>query len=247
MGLRVAVVGATGLVGAYFLSELADCQLPIDRLDVLGRQAGAKVNFKDEIILVSALDRYDFSNCDLAFFALPADASRVWTRRALAAGCDVIDNSSAFRADSDVPLVIPEVNADCLLSVSSPCLIANPNCSTIQLLVALEALRQRYSVQRLSVASYQSVSGAGRDALLALNQDSLKKDIKNNEKTCAFNVIPKIDDWADNGFTKEEMKIRNETRRIWGGARLPDCRHSGARAGTHRSCGGGDCRMRSGN
>lgn len=218
--MRVAVVGATGLVGAYFLSELAHCQLPIDALDALGRQAGVKVNFKDELIPVTSLDEYDFSICDLAFFALPAEASRLWAGRALAAGCDVIDNSSAFRADPDVPLVIPEVNADCLLSVPSPCLIANPNCSTIQLLVALEALRQRYCVQRLTVSSYQSVSGAGRAAVAALNHDSEKKDIKSSNKTYAFNVIPKIDDWTGNGFTKEEMKIRNETRRIWA---APDC------------------------
>lgn len=215
MGLRVAVVGATGLVGAYFLSELSHCQLPIDQLDALGRRAGSKVNFKDENIPVKPLDEYNFSNCDLAFFALPAEASSAWAKHALAAGCDVIDNSSAFRTDAGVPLVIPEVNAHCLESVSSPCVIANPNCSTIQLLVALEALRQRYNVQRINVASYQSVSGAGRDALQDLNKNSLENDIKNNEKSYAFNVIPKIDAWADNGFTKEEMKIRNETRRIW--------------------------------
>jgi len=223
MGYRIAVVGATGAVGREMLTTLAERNFPADEVVALasGRSAGAEVSYgEDATLTVGDLAKHDFSTTDIALFSAGGDVSKEWAPKAGAAGCVVIDNSSAFRMDPDVPLIVPEVNADAVAKYGKKNIIANPNCSTAQLVMALKPLHDAYGVKRVVVSTYQSVSGAGKDGMDELfNQtravyvnDPIEKE--NFTKQIAFNVIPHIDSFMDDGFTKEEWKMRVETKKI---------------------------------
>jgi aspartate-semialdehyde dehydrogenase len=223
MGYRVAVVGATGAVGRELLKTLAERAFPVDEAVALasGRSVGAEVSFGEKTPLKSrSLDTFDFTGFDLALFSPGASVSAVHAPRAAAAGCVVIDNTSQFRMDRDVPLVVPEVNPQALKGFAKRRIIANPNCSTIQMVMALAPLHRIARIKRVSVATYQSVSGAGKDAMDELfNQTRavFVNDMMGHEqfpKTIAFNVIPQIDVFMDDGATKEEWKMAVETRKI---------------------------------
>jgi aspartate-semialdehyde dehydrogenase len=223
MGFKVAVVGATGVVGHEMLSILAERQFPADEVFAVAseRSAGAEVSFGDDTVLkVRDLDQFDFKGVDIALFSPGAKVSAVHAPRAAKAGCVVIDNTSQFRMDPDVPLVVSEVNPQAIAQYKKRGIIANPNCSTMQMMVALKPLHDRARIKRVVVATYQSVSGAGRDAMDELfNQtrsvyvnDPIKKE--QFTKQIAFNVIPHIDVFMDDGATKEEWKMAAETRKI---------------------------------
>jgi len=222
-GYRVAVVGATGAVGQVMLELLAERGFPISELAVLAssRSAGSQVDFKGRSVTVRDLAEFDFSGWDFALFSAGGSVSAEHAPRAAKAGCTVIDNTSHFRLDPDVPLVVPEVNAGVLDDFGSDGgIIANPNCSTIQMLLAVAPIHRAAGVARINVASYQSVSGAGAKAMEELAQQAKNRfnfqepDVKALNAPIAFNVIPMIDALQDNGYTKEEMKMHNETRRI---------------------------------
>jgi len=223
MGFKVAVVGATGVVGHEMLSILAERQFPADEVFAVAseRSAGAEVSFgEDTVLKVRDLDRFDFKGVDIALFSPGAKVSAVHAPRAAKAGCVVIDNTSQFRMDPDVPLVVSEVNPAAIANYKKRGIIANPNCSTMQMVVALKPLHDRARIKRVVVATYQSVSGAGRDAMDELfNQtrsvyvnDPIKKE--QFTKQIAFNVIPHIDVFMEDGETKEEWKMAVETRKI---------------------------------
>jgi aspartate-semialdehyde dehydrogenase len=223
MGFKVAVVGATGVVGHEMLSILAERQFPADEVFAVAseRSAGAEVSFgEDTVLKVRDLDQFDFKGVDIALFSPGAKVSAVHAPRAAKAGCVVIDNTSQFRMDPDVPLVVSEVNPQAIAQYKKRGIIANPNCSTMQMVVALKPLHDRARIKRVVVATYQSVSGAGRDAMDELfNQtrsvyvnDPIKKE--QFTKQIAFNVIPHIDVFMDDGATKEEWKMAVETRKI---------------------------------
>jgi aspartate-semialdehyde dehydrogenase len=223
MGFRVAVVGATGAVGREILKTLAERNFPVSEVAALasGRSAGAQVSFGEEQILtVKNLDTFDFTGWDIALFSPGASVSAIHAPRAGAAGCVVIDNTSQFRMDPDVPLVVPEVNPHAIAEFSKRNIIANPNCSTIQMVVALKPLHDQFKIKRVVVSTYQSVSGAGKegmDELLANTKVHYVHD-KNPpqvfQKDIAFNVIPQIDIFMDDGATKEEWKMAVETQKI---------------------------------
>ena len=222
MGYRVAVVGATGAVGREILKTLAERRFPIDEIAAVasGRSAGQDVSFGDKTVLkVQSLDKFDFQGWDIGLFSPGAAASAIHAPRAAAAGCIVIDNTSQFRMEPDVPLVVPEVNPDALSRIRRG-IVANPNCSTIQLAVALKPLHDRFVVRRVVVATYQSVSGAGKEGMEELwNQTKanyVNDPIKPQEftKPIAFNCIPHIDRFMDDGATKEEWKMAVEIRKI---------------------------------
>ena len=223
MGFRVAVVGATGAVGREILKTLAERNFPVSEVAALasGRSAGAQVSFGEEQILtVKNLDTFDFTGWDIALFSPGASVSAIHAPRAGAAGCVVIDNTSQFRMDPDVPLVVPEVNPHAIAEFSKRNIIANPNCSTIQMVVALKPLHDQFKIKRVVVSTYQSVSGAGKegmDELLANTKVHYVHD-KNPpqvfQKDIAFNVIPQIDIFMDDGATKEEWKMTVETKKI---------------------------------
>ena len=222
-GYRVAVVGATGAVGHVMLELLAEREFPISELAVLAssRSAGSMVDFKGRSVTVKDLAEFDFSGWDYALFSAGGSVSAEHAPRAAKAGCTVIDNTSHFRLDPDVPLVVPEVNADILDDFGTKGgIIANPNCSTIQMLMAVAPIHRAAGVARINVATYQSVSGAGASALEELAQQAKDRfnfqepEVKALNAPIAFNVIPIIDKLEDNGYTKEEMKMHNETRRI---------------------------------
>jgi aspartate-semialdehyde dehydrogenase len=223
MSFRVAVVGATGAVGREILKTLAERKFPVSEVAALasGRSAGAQVSFGEEQILtVKNLDKFDFTGWDIALFSPGASVSAVHAPRAGAAGCVVIDNTSQFRMDADVPLIVPEVNPQAIAQFRQRNIIANPNCSTIQMVVALKPLHEKFKVKRVVVATYQSVSGAGKegmDELLANTKVHYVHD-KNPpqvfQKDIAFNVIPQIDIFMEDGSTKEEWKMAVETRKI---------------------------------
>jgi aspartate-semialdehyde dehydrogenase len=223
MGYRVAVVGATGAVGREILKTLAERRFPVSEIVALAspRSAGSEVSFGEERVLtVKNLETFDFKGWDIALFSPGAAVSAVHAPRAAAAGCVVIDNTSQFRMDPDVPLVVPEVNPEALAQVSNRNIIANPNCSTIQMVVALKPLHDEFRIKRIVVATYQSVSGAGKegmDELLANTKVHYVHD-KNPpqvfQKDIAFNVIPQIDHFMDDGSTKEEWKMAVETKKI---------------------------------
>jgi aspartate-semialdehyde dehydrogenase len=223
MGYRVAVVGATGAVGREMLKTLAERQFPADEVVALasGRSAGSQVSFgEDKVLTVKNLDTFDFSGWDIGLFSPGAAVSAVHAPRAAAAGCVVIDNTSHFRMEHDIPLVVPEVNPQALTKFAKRRIIANPNCSTIQLVVALKPLHELFGVKRVVVSTYQSVSGAGKEAMDELfNQtkssfvhEAVKPQIF--PKEIAFNAIPQIDRFMDDGSTKEEWKMAVETRKI---------------------------------
>ena len=227
MGYRVAVVGATGAVGREMLQTLAERNFPADKVTALAssRSAGREVSYgEDEVLTIGSLDKFDFADADIALFSAGGDTAKDVAPKAGAAGCIVIDNSSAFRMDDDVPLIVPEVNADtvdkALPANGGRNIIANPNCSTAQLVVALKPLHDKFGVRRVVVSTYQATSGAGKAAMDELfNQtrgiyvnDPVQPELFT--KQIAFNAIPHIDKFLDDGFTKEEWKMSAETKKI---------------------------------
>ena len=222
MSYRVAVVGATGAVGREMLKTLAERDFPVKEVAAVAsaRSAGQQVSFGDkQVLTVQNLDRFDFTGWDIGLFSPGAAISAVHAPRAAEAGCIVIDNTSQFRMEPDVPLVVPEVNPQALTRIRRG-IIANPNCSTIQLVVALKPLHDRFGVRRVVVSTYQSVSGAGKegmDELYAQTKATYVNDPVRPEqftKQIAFNVIPHIDKFMADGATKEEWKMAVETRKI---------------------------------
>ncbi len=223
MGYRVAVVGATGAVGREMLKTLAERRFPADAVAAVasGRSAGAEVSFGDKLVLkVQNLETFDFAGWDIGLFSPGAAVSAIHAPRAAAAGCVVIDNTSQFRMEPDIPLVVPEVNPQALARFARRNIIANPNCSTIQMVVALKPLHERFRIKRVMVATYQSVSGAGKegmDELYAHTKAVFVNDLTRPEqftKEIAFNCIPHIDKFMDDGSTKEEWKMVVETKKI---------------------------------
>ena len=222
MGYRVAVVGATGNVGREMLNILEERMFPADEVTAVAsrRSLGTEVTFGDKTLKTKALDDFDFTGYDMALFSAGGSIAKEYAPKAASQGCVVIDNSSAFRMDPDVPLVVPEVNADALAGFGKRNIIANPNCSTAQLVVALKPIHDRARIRRVVVSTYQSTSGAGRDAMDELFSQT--KGIFVNQpaepnrftKQIAFNVIPHIDVFLDGGETKEEWKMTVETKKI---------------------------------
>ncbi|GJM09602.1 MAG: aspartate-semialdehyde dehydrogenase [Lysobacteraceae bacterium] len=219
---RVAVVGATGAVGEALLQCLHERKFPISRLDVVAseRSAGTEVDFGRKQLVVQDVAGYDFSSTDIALFSAGASVSAEHAIRAAEQGCVVIDNTSHFRRDESVPLVVAEVNPHALAGYQERNIIANPNCSTMQMLVALAPIHRKFGISRINVATYQSVSGAGRSAAEELGQQTAAmlrfQSVKPSKfpVQIAFNVIPHIDSFQDNGYTREEMKMVWETHRI---------------------------------
>jgi len=223
MGYRVAVAGATGAVGREIIKTLYERAFPIDEIVALAspRSAGQQISFGDKTVLtVRNLETFDFAGFDLGLFSPGAAVSAVHAPRAAAAGCIVIDNTSQFRMDPDVPLVVPEVNPQALARHTKRRIIANPNCSTIQMVVALKPLHDRFRAKRVVVSTYQSVSGAGKegmDELYTSTKAFFVNDPVNPQifpKSIAYNCIPHIDRFMDDGATKEEWKMAVETRKI---------------------------------
>ena len=223
MGYKVVVVGATGNVGREMLNILAERQFPFDQIAALAsrRSLGTEVSFGDKTLKTQDLDTFDFSGWDIALFAIGSDATKQYAPRAAKAGCVVIDNSSLYRYDPDVPLIVPEVNADAIHLYSKKNIIANPNCSTAQMVVALKPLHDRATIKRVVVSTYQSVSGAGKEGIDELwdQTKSIYNPTDNKPPTkftkqIAFNVIPHIDAFLDSGETKEEWKMVAETKKI---------------------------------
>ena len=222
MGYKVAIVGATGNVGRELLDILAERGFPADKVVALAsrRSQGTEVSFGDKTLKVKALENYDFSDTDICLMSAGGSISKEYAPKIGKAGCVVIDNSSAFRYDPDVPLIVPEVNPDAVKGFSKKNIIANPNCSTAQLVVALKPLHDRATIKRVVVSTYQSVSGAGKEAMDELfNQTRavfVADPIENKKftKRIAFNCIPHIDVFLDDGSTKEEWKVVAETKKM---------------------------------
>jgi aspartate-semialdehyde dehydrogenase len=222
MGYKVAVVGATGVVGHEMLNILAERRFPADEVVALAsrRSMGAEVSYGDRVLKVKALDHYDFSDVDICLMSAGGTVSKEWSPKIAAAGALVIDNSSAWRYDADVPLIVPEVNADAIVGFRKKGIIANPNCSTAQLVVVLKPLHDKARIKRVVVSTYQSVSGAGKDGMDELDRQtkavySLQDaETKKFSKRIAFNVIPHIDVFMDDGSTREEWKMVVETKKI---------------------------------
>jgi aspartate-semialdehyde dehydrogenase len=219
---KVAMVGATGAVGETVLAILAERDFPISELVPLAseRTAGSEVTFAGKKIVVKNLADYDFEGVDIAFFSAGGSVSKAHAPRAAAAGAVVIDNTSEFRYQDDIPLVISEVNPHAIAEYTNHGIIANPNCSTMQMLVALAPIHHDVGIERINVATYQSVSGAGRSGMDELGKQTAallnfqSAEPEKFPKQIAFNVIPHIDDFQPNGYTKEEMKLVWETRKI---------------------------------
>jgi aspartate-semialdehyde dehydrogenase len=222
MGYKVAVVGATGNVGREMLQILAERTFPADEVIALASRSslGTEVSYGDKTLKVKALDHYDFTDTDICLMSAGSAVSKEWSPKIAAAGAVVIDNSSCWRQDPDVPLIVPEVNADAIVDFRKKGIIANPNCSTAQLVVALKPLHDKARIKRVVVATYQSVSGAGKDAMDELDRQTKAiytlQDVETKKfpKRIAFNLIPKIDDFMEDGFTKEEWKMMAETKKI---------------------------------
>jgi aspartate-semialdehyde dehydrogenase len=223
MGYRVVVVGATGNVGHEMLNILAERQFPADEVAVLAsrKSLGSEVSFGDKTLKTQDLDTFDFTGWDMALFAIGSDATKKYAPRAAKSGCVVIDNSSLYRYDPQVPLIVPEVNPEAIHGYAQKNIIANPNCSTAQMVVALKPLHDRARIKRVVVSTYQSVSGSGKEAIDELWEQT--KAIYNPTKEVpptvypkqiAFNVIPHIDVFMDDGSTKEEWKMVAETKKI---------------------------------
>ncbi|HET9355658.1 MAG TPA: aspartate-semialdehyde dehydrogenase, partial [Sphingomicrobium sp.] len=225
-GYRVAVVGATGNVGREILNILAERQFPLAEVAAVAsaRSTGDVIDFGDsgKELKVKNLEHFDFAGWDMALFSAGGEISKAHAPRAAAAGCTVIDNSSAFRMDPDVPLIVPEVNPDAIAGYRARNIIANPNCSTAQMVVALKPLHDFARIKRIVVATYQSVSGAGKAGMDELFEQSRNIFVGDSNapvkftKQIAFNVIPHIDDFLDDGSTKEEWKMVVETKKILG-------------------------------
>jgi len=223
MGYKVVVVGATGNVGREMLNILHERAFPIDEIAALAsrKSLGSEVSFGDKTLITRDLASFDLKGWDIALFAIGSQATKEFAPKAAAAGCVVIDNSSLYRYDPDVPLIVPEVNADAITGYAKKNIIANPNCSTAQMVVALKPLHDRARIKRVVVSTYQSVSGAGREGMDEL-WDQTKSiynpvtDVppKTFQKQIAFNVIPQIDVMMDDGTTKEEWKMVAETKKI---------------------------------
>ena len=223
MGYKVVIVGATGNVGREMLNILAEREFPVDEIATLAsrRSLGTEVSFGDTTTTIQDLEQFDFAGWDIALFAIGSDATKKFAPIAAKAGCVVIDNSSLYRYDPDVPLIVPEVNADDIHGYSKKNIIANPNCSTAQMVVALKPLHDRATIKRVVVSTYQSVSGAGKEGIDELWDQT--KSIYNPTsdfpekkftKQIAFNVIPHIDVFMEDGTTKEEWKMVAETKKI---------------------------------
>ncbi len=221
---NVAVVGATGAVGEVILSILAERDFPIDEIVALAssRSAGKEVDFGRRKLSVQDLDEFDFANTDIALFSAGGSISAEHAPRAAAAGCVVIDNTSHFRREPDIPLVVPEVNPQDVAGYRERGIIANPNCSTVQMVVALKPLDDAATIERINVATYQAVSGTGKEAIDELAQQTASllngrpAEASVYPKQIAFNCLPHIDTFQDNGYTREEMKMVWETHRILG-------------------------------
>ncbi len=223
MGYRVAVVGATGNVGREMLNILAEREFPVDEIVALAsrKSLGTQCSFGDRTLKTLDLDTFDFTGWDIALFAIGSEATKKYAPIAAKAGCVVIDNSSLYRYDPDVPLIVPEVNPDAIDGYARKNIIANPNCSTAQMVVALKPLHDRARIKRVVVSTYQSVSGKGKAAMDELwNQTKglyvpgQEVEPKEFQKQIAFNVIPHIDTFMDDGFTREEWKMVAETKKI---------------------------------
>jgi aspartate-semialdehyde dehydrogenase len=221
---NVAVVGATGAVGETMLSILEERQFPIGEVYAVAssNSAGKRIPFKGNSLTVQDLASFDFSKAQIGLFSPGASVSEIYAPIAAAAGCVVIDNTSQFRYEADIPLIVPEVNADKLIDYKNRGIIANPNCSTIQMLVALKPIYDAVGIERINVCTYQAVSGTGKEAIEELGQQTAQllnlQAITPNvyAKQIAFNVLPQIDVFQDNGYTKEEMKMVWETQKILG-------------------------------
>ena len=222
MGYKIAIVGATGNVGREMLDILQERGFPADIVVPLAsrRSQGKEISYGDKTLTIKALDTYDFSDTDIALMSAGGDISKEWSPRIAAQGCVVIDNSSAWRYDAEVPLIVPEVNADDIEMFRKKNIIANPNCSTAQLVVALKPLHDRAKIKRVVVSTYQSVSGAGKEGMDELfNQTRavfVADPIENEKfpKRIAFNLIPHIDVFMEDGYTKEEWKVLAETKKM---------------------------------
>jgi len=224
MGYRVVVVGATGNVGREMLNILAEREFPLDELAVVAspRSTGDEIDFGEtgETLKVKNIEHFDFAGWDMALFACGSEATKIYAPKAAAAGCTVIDNSSLYRMDPDVPLIVPEVNPHAIKDYVKKNIIANPNCSTAQMVVALKPLHDYATIKRVVVSTYQSVSGAGKQGMDELFEQSRNifvgdtVEAKKFTKQIAFNVIPHIDSFLDDGSTKEEWKMVVETKKI---------------------------------
>ncbi|TNC51469.1 aspartate-semialdehyde dehydrogenase [Rubellimicrobium rubrum] len=223
MGYKVVVVGATGNVGREMLNILDERQFPVDEIAALAsrKSLGTEVSFGDRTLKTQDLDQFDFTGWDIALFAIGSDATKQYAPKAAASGCVVIDNSSLYRYDPQVPLVVPEVNAEAVMGYTQKNIIANPNCSTAQMVVALKPLHDRARIKRVVVSTYQSVSGTGKEAIDELWNQTKGVYVPGQEvapsvypRQIAFNVIPHIDVFMEDGQTKEEWKMMVETKKI---------------------------------
>ena len=222
--IDIAVVGATGVVGEAMLSILAQRKFPVGKIHALAseRSVGKTVSFGNRELHIEDLAQFDFSQVQIGLFSAGASVSAEFAPKAAAAGCVVIDNTSQYRYDDDIPLVVPEVNPESIADYTTKGIIANPNCSTIQLVVALKPIYDAVGIDRINVATYQSVSGAGRSAVEELVRQTATLlngrplELEGDTKQIAFNVLPHIDVFQDNRYTKEEMKMVWETRKILG-------------------------------
>ncbi len=223
MGYKVVVAGATGNVGREMLNILAEREFPVDEIAALAsrKSLGTEISFGNKTLKTKDLDTFDFTGWDIALFAVGSEATKIYAPKAAAAGCIVIDNSSLYRYDPAVPLIVPEVNADAIMGYKNKNIIANPNCSTAQMVVALKPLHDRARIKRVVVSTYQSVSGAGKEGIDELwDQTKAIYNPTDNvpprkfSKQIAFNVIPHIDVFLDDGSTKEEWKMVAETKKI---------------------------------
>lgn len=223
MGYKIVVVGATGNVGREMLNILDERQFPVDEIAVLAsrKSMGTEVSFGDKTLKTKDLATFDFTGWDMALFAVGSEATKEFAPKAAKAGCVVIDNSSLYRYDPEIPLIVPEVNPDAIMMYSNKNIIANPNCSTAQMVVALKPIHDRAKIKRVVVSTYQSVSGSGKDAIDELWDQTKgmyvpgqEKPAKVYPKQIAFNVIPHIDVFLDSGDTKEEWKMIVETKKI---------------------------------
>jgi len=220
---NVAVVGATGAVGETMLSILQERNFPVENIYALAssRSAGSTIRFNGKTVVVEELEKFDFKGVDIGLFSPGASVSKIHAPRAAEAGCVVVDNTSEFRYVDDIPLVVPEVNPHAIADYKNRGIIANPNCSTIQMLVALKPIHDAATIERINVCTYQAVSGTGKEAIEELAKQTA--ELLNGRpavcevypKQIAFNAIPQIDDFQENGYTREEMKMVWETRKIF--------------------------------
>lgn len=219
---NIAIIGATGIVGESLLDILHTRKFPVKKIDPIAssRSAGNKVRFGDELLEVLDIEKYDFGRADIAFFSAGSDISKKFVPIATQSGAVVIDNTSAFRYEDNIPLIIPEVNPSDIGQFFKTNIISNPNCSTIQMLVALKPIHDRFNIKKINVSTYQAVSGSGKKGVnelleqshLYLNQQKITPSVY--PKQIAFNVLPFVDSFCDNGYTKEEMKMVWETQKI---------------------------------